>query len=534
MINDRRLGRWDANAVLLALVALGLVTRMVHLNQSLFVDEAWVANAVLADNLREMFHYDWVPAPPPLFLLLVRAAVGVLGRSDVAFRMVPVLAGMGSIILLALLARRLVGTVSAIIAVTLFVASPVAYRWAISLKQYSTDAFAALLLMWLIYRYLDRPEWRNYLLLAVGYAVCLLLSYPAVFFLPCGLYALMLAGWRARTGGSALPAAHLARAGGFTLLMLAEVYLIYAAFVRPNVTPALNRFWFSDFPSGSGIRPALSYLFHRFPGFASDFPPGEPRIEVALAIVFVIALGALRSLVSALRRNRDAAVLFVLGASVCLALWAAGALKRYPVSEERTSLFLLPILILWFVLGFRVIGEGLAGGPLTQKHRDRLGLVVRWACPLAIALFLFSHVLRYRTTEDDKAAVAYLLEHVDRNDALYVHASMFEQFRFYRARSERRDGPAVYFGDTGWRCCTRNNETYLKTMDYDYLRKDLLSFLAGSPARKRWFLFIDRPGDWGGRDDPKLFTEILESRQCRQEAEKKFTGVLIRAFRCAA
>ena len=94
MINDRQIGRWDANAVLLALVALGLVTRTFNLNQSLFVDEAWVANAVLADNLREMFHFNWVPAPPPLFLLLVRGTVGVLGRSDVAFRVVPALAGM--------------------------------------------------------------------------------------------------------------------------------------------------------------------------------------------------------------------------------------------------------------------------------------------------------------------------------------------------------------------------------------------------------------------------------------------------------
>src|SRR5207248_589828 len=118
----------------------------------------------------------------------------------------------------------------------------VAYRWAISLKQYSSDAFAALVLIWVIYRYLDRPVWRNFLLLAGAYAVGLLLSYPAVFFIPCGLYALTLGGWRARQGTSGLPAAHLARVGVFSLLMLAEVYLIYAAFVRPNVTPELTRF----------------------------------------------------------------------------------------------------------------------------------------------------------------------------------------------------------------------------------------------------------------------------------------------------
>ena len=250
--------------------------------------------------------------------------------------------------------------------------------------------------------------------------------------------------------------------------------------------------------------------------------------------MLVVALGALRTLVSALRRDPDATHLFIIGASVCLALAAAGALERYPVSEERTSLFLLPLLILWFVLGLRMIGDGLGGGALPEKLRDRLALAVRWACPAAVLVFFFSHVLHYHTTEEDKGAVAYLLEHVDRNDALYVHASMFEQFRFYRGRMDRRESLAVYFGDTGWRCCTRHNETYLKTMDLDFLRNDLLTFLSASPAGRRWFVFIDRPGDWGGRDDPRLFADILENRQCRQETEQRFTGVLIRAYRCAA
>jgi 4-amino-4-deoxy-L-arabinose transferase-like glycosyltransferase len=532
--DGRRIRRWDPNAILLAVVALGLVTRTFNLNQSLFVDEAWVANAVLADNLRDMLHYDWVPSPPPLFLLLVRLAVRFLGSSDVAFRVVPVLAGMGSIVLLALLARRLLGATTAVISVTLLVVSPGAYRWAISLKQYSSDVLAVLLLIWVVYRYLDRPVWRNYLLLAGAYAVCLLLSYPAVFFIPSGLYALTLGGWRARKGTSGLPAAHLARVGVFSLLMIAQVYLIYTAFVRPNVTPELTRFWFSDFPSGTGLGPALSYLAHRWLGVPGGILPGEHSTEVGVALLLIVALGALRPLVSAPERDGDAAHLFVIGASVCLALSAAGALKRYPVGEERTTLFLRPLLILWFGLGLRAIGDGLARGSLFPRIRDGVALAVRWACPAAVVVFFFSHVLRYRTTEEDKAAVAYLLEHVQRNDALYVHASMYEQFRLYRGRSGRQDSLAVYFGDTGWRCCTRHNETHLKTMDYDFLRNDLLSFLSGPPARTRWFLFIDRPGDWGGRDDPSLFTAILEQRQCRQATEKRFTGVLIRAFRCAA
>ena len=534
MTNDQEVGRRDANAALFAVVALGVLTRAFNLNQSMFVDEAWVANAVRADHLRDMFHYSWVPAPPPLFLLLVRGVVKLLGPSDVALRIVPALAGAGSILLLALLARRLLGTTSAVVSVPLLAASPVAYRWAVSVKQYSSDVFVGLLLIWVVYRYLDRPSWRSFFLLAGAYVAGFFLSYPAAFFVPCGVFALCLSGWRAREGTLGVPAAHLARVGIFSLLMLAQAYFLYAVFVRANVTPELTRFWFSDFPAGSGMRPAIAYLIHRWPGFAAGFPTVSSRPEVGILLLLLVALGMLKSLLAALKRDPQAGYLFVIGASVFLALAAAGALKRYPVSEERTSLFVLPLLILWLLLGLRVIAEGLAGGPLARDHRERIARALRWAAPAALVVFFFSHVLRYHPTEEDDAAVAYLHDHVDRDDALYVHASMFEQFKFYHGRRGGQDGWAVYYGDTGWRCCTRDNETYLKTMDYDYLRNDVLSFLSTSPAKRRWFLFIDRPGDWGGRDDPKLFTEILERRQCRQETEKRFTGVLILAFRCAA
>jgi hypothetical protein len=62
----------ESDMALYVVVILGIVTRMINLNQSLSVDEAWLANSVLTDSLHEVFYYDtWLQTSALLFLLLV-------------------------------------------------------------------------------------------------------------------------------------------------------------------------------------------------------------------------------------------------------------------------------------------------------------------------------------------------------------------------------------------------------------------------------------------------------------------------------
>ncbi len=533
MINGKRLTLSDPNTALIVLVALGIVTRAFNLSQSLFVDEAWVANSVLADSLQRMFHYDWVPAPPPLFLLLVRYTVRIFGSSNVALRLVPSVAAMASIVLLALLARRLLGVTSAVVSVALLVASTAAYRWAILVKQYSSDVFVALLLIWILYHYLDRPTWRRFAIVVAGYGVAILLSYPSVFFIPAGVYVLCAAAWQRRHATPGVYRILAARLALFLIVVAAEWVALFVLLIRPNQSPELMRFWFSDYP-GSGVRPAIHYLLLRGPGFATQLLPEDPYFNSRSFVLVALALGVAKSVVSFIRREGDAAHFAVIAGSVFIGVFAAAALKQYPLAEERTSLFALPLLILWGVIGLRAMVDGVIGRWSSERWRDWMAIGLRWSSVAAGLVFFVVAVLKYPgPTEDGEAAVRYLKGRARAGDALYVHASMFEQFKFYDARQVPHDPFAVYYGDTGWRCCTRNNETFLKTMDQDYLRKDLLSFLGAAPAGTKWFLFIDRPGDWGGRDDPRLFRELLESRQCRQETEQKFRGVLVWSYRCA-
>src|ERR1044071_3188104 len=93
-IADRYRKLVTGNRVLLIpaiLIVLGaLIVRLPSLDRSLWQDETWVANSILAESWQDMFYYDaWSQSTPPLFLAIVRAIVSMAGPSDLAFKSWP-------------------------------------------------------------------------------------------------------------------------------------------------------------------------------------------------------------------------------------------------------------------------------------------------------------------------------------------------------------------------------------------------------------------------------------------------------------
>ena len=56
------------NFAILFVLIIGVVSRIVHVNWSFWLDESWVANSVSSDSLSQMFYYDsWLQTSPPSF-----------------------------------------------------------------------------------------------------------------------------------------------------------------------------------------------------------------------------------------------------------------------------------------------------------------------------------------------------------------------------------------------------------------------------------------------------------------------------------
>jgi hypothetical protein len=316
------------------LVGFGVVVRVRQylFRRSLWGDEAAISLNLVGRGYRELLGpLDANQSAPVGWLWAQRATVELLGPSEHALRLLPLLAGVGTLVLLWWLARRLLPAWLVPLAVALAACSPWLRHYSTETKQYASDAAVGLLLLAASLPLLrERPGWRALLAWAGIGAVAVWCSHPAV---------LLLAGYGAAVAGRQLlrrdwaAAARVAAAGTVWGLSFLAVY---AVSLRPATrNHALQRYW----RDGLAPRPldpaaAAGWLGGRWAAFV-DNPLGlAPRPLVA---VLLLAGGA-----ALLARRRDRAALLLAPLPVFV---AAGLVRAYPL-QWRLLLVLVPTALL--------------------------------------------------------------------------------------------------------------------------------------------------------------------------------------------
>ena len=171
----------------LAAVALGCLLRIVQylLNRSLWMDEAYLSLNILHRSFAGLCRsLDYHQGAPIGFLLLEKSAVRWLGGSEYALRLLPLLAGIASVLLFYWLAKKVLPANAVPIAVGLFAISPALIYYSAEVKQYSGDAAIAILLYCLTIEG-SKSEWkagRTALVALVG-AIAIWMSHSSVFVL---------------------------------------------------------------------------------------------------------------------------------------------------------------------------------------------------------------------------------------------------------------------------------------------------------------------------------------------------------------
>jgi 4-amino-4-deoxy-L-arabinose transferase-like glycosyltransferase len=84
---------------------------------------------------------------PPLFNLVALSLVEHFGPSEYVFRFLPLLASLASLPLFLLVARRMLSERGALIAIWLYVGTPLAIRYAGEFKPYASDRFVTISLL---------------------------------------------------------------------------------------------------------------------------------------------------------------------------------------------------------------------------------------------------------------------------------------------------------------------------------------------------------------------------------------------------
>lgn len=399
-------------------------------NPSLWHDEAHLAlnvlNAGFADLLRPLAENQ---AAPPLFLWLSKTATYLFGIGELSLRLLPLLAGLLALALLAWLAWRWLAPGAAAVAVLLMAVNERLIYFASEFKQYSSDT-AAVLLTLLMLEPLSRPADRPFRrALGLGLAAALLvwLAHPAVFAL-AGV-ALALA-WRQR---------HSLHMPAVTLPLVAWVACWLAAFaalywvqLRPlGGSGELASFWADGYaPTPAPPVVLARWLWDRYVGLFG-FPGGlRPLWPAAL----LLPVGAL------VLARRSGARAIALVAPLLLTLLAA-ALRRYPFAD-RLTLFLLP-------LAWLLVAAGLAAivGRLLPA-RPTLRAVLLAGATLALMWLPLREVSAIARNPLPKQALRPVLQQwrpeVATDDTFYIYTGARAAYLYYDRLLDLPDRPTTF------------------------------------------------------------------------------------------
>jgi hypothetical protein len=402
-----RSSRWWVDAALVAvLLPLAVVARRPGylFSHSFWLDEGWVADSVRAPLSQLRLLSSSTPIGWTLLLRLV-PPVGPPER----LRVLPLAFGLASVVAAYLFGRRL-GRTTAVAAGLAAALAPTALRNH-SLKQYSADALATLLLLWLTARLDAGWSRRRLLALCLACVPLTLVSHATVF-----VSAAALGGLAVR----ALAGRHWRRLGWIAasgLAVAAVEAAAYLAFTAAGDNPAMRRSWADDMiPLGRGLGPAAGFVGDRAADALGQLGFGPwPLAVVAVAAGLV-----------ALWRSRLPAV----AVAVCLLaveLLVGAAAQRYPFLDDRTSLFFTTLLTVCGALGVASVVAWSARRPLTLP----LGVAVAVAAAALLVPAARAQALRPMPSSSLRQQVAYVLAHHRPGDTIVVGWAASFPFAYY-------------------------------------------------------------------------------------------------------
>jgi hypothetical protein len=402
---------------LLVIFGLAVFFRVYDLGgRDLWTDEAWVALAALKGTPPAALAAGH--STPPLYMLSVWALAQIAGGSESVLRSLSLVFGLGTLALFWPLARALTSLSASLLALALVAFSPIMVYYSKELKQYSSDAFFAVLVFFLVER-LRRQDCKwAWPALAVAGVLGLGFSHTLVFILPialAGLLVLLPTGrWRVALLGGVWAAAFVAG---------------YFLFFRRQVDPELVAYWAQDFPDFSGLAAFLWWLgaaIYRYLGYFF----GRWGMYWGLPL---LAAG-----IMALRKQGASRGALYLGGPLLLALGAA-ALHRYPFMAHyggnRLMLFSAPLLYL-------VAGVGLMSilTWLWQKRQRVAALVLTGLILLALnpAELIRENLYPRYNREEIQPLVDYMQSRLQPRDLVYVYYFAIPPFKYYFRGPEKR------------------------------------------------------------------------------------------------
>jgi hypothetical protein len=517
--------------ILLVLPAYWLFMRW-----SLWLDEAFVANAALAKSTGGALYYkDWMQSTSPrLLLLLIRACSFLLTPGEVSLRLVPWTFGILALVCWAVLVRRIFAIPVSLVAMTLLATNYWAIKYAQQVKQYSTDLFVSASVMLLLYQVVlfgKKPP--RIATVAVPLSLAGFLSYPAVFWFPTAVIAVALG---SETSSDTSPQAWVNRQ--YRAIFVATILglssaINYLWFIKPNITPDLFYFWEIGYLGGNLTKTVPLFLFNLGDLLLPAITSWTKAISFVLEVV--MAVGGVRCIVGIRKRDRRAVTVLLLGLAPIFSGCVVSMVKLYPLNAyPRVIVWMLPscYLLIGYALEMPLIWLWNRSTAVSSRLLLR-ACVVAACCLVALAsapvLSKFT-----RLTEDNRELFAHLAAKMQAADCVYVHAGVAEQFSIYR-RLLHWSPSCVYQGNIDWACCGKSREIRASDPTAGNMREDLDKAVTKAQSGKLWLVLPSGlHGHWSVAIRPHLAAvpSIMAANGCRVEEMRLYGFVELTAYQC--
>lgn len=412
---------WSSRARLLgwAVVVAGTVLRV---RQYLADRSLWRDEAALVYNLLHRGYLgfnrplDFEQGTPPGFYVVEKFMIQVFGSSELALRLFPLVCSVAALAVGLVLVRRHLSAPAGLVALALCATSPSLIYFGSEVKQYSTDALVALLVLLAasnVWR--DAYSRRSCLILALTGAAAVPFSHAATFILPT--VGLVLA-WPLIRRGVGRARADLGR-----LLAVGAVWIVawsatYALFDRHLDSDAFLRdFWSQAFLP---IPPTNHDGLHRWSTAIStlfSMLVGNPALLALLGTLAVVGVVALR--------HRPAVLAVVLGPWITVVI--ASSFQLYPATE-RLVLFLLPLLAV-------LVGAGAAAvAAWVGRRSDAMGAAVLVLVVVLGGAVGLRRMIDPQPIEELRPLLEDMRAHAAPGDDVFVAATALPSYDYYAPR----------------------------------------------------------------------------------------------------
>ena len=354
-------------------------------------DEAFIGLNIINRSFSQLLTpLDYAQVAPPGFLLGERAMYEWMGMGEYSMRLLPMLAGLGALVLFAYWARLLASPAAAAVAVGIMAVGNYPVRYAVELKPYGIDMLASLLLLvpGTLYFLRKSPGWL--IVLIVVLPVCLTISFPAIFV----------------AGGIGLALLIHLRGSTRKILVVTIVYALVAALcflilVKISVNGqfkatqrGMTVYWADAFPP-SGFKRLAVWLIEVHTGNMFAYPFGAKNGgSVVSFLALAVGLGAIF-------RGRGVWLPCILLGPFVLNFIAA-VLRRYPYGDSaRVLQHLAPATVILIAVGVVWVIERFF--PDSQRRAKALATLCWLLVALGGYIFLYYVFHPYQTRPDADA-----------------------------------------------------------------------------------------------------------------------------------